>query len=876
MIALLIGLAQAGTAFLDQRFFCSFRNRTPCFLSIAAPLLLLAPVTAQERILFIGNSFTLASGDGRAEAIGGVPAIFDALARAGDHNDPDTVMRAVSGRDFEFHAGNKVTLEAISRNAWTHVVLQNFSTEPTHLANGSIENHRSFGTQLYDRIIANNSTTRVILYETFSRSAAHSLITGKTGVMSFENTGEFQGELRTHYQALAASLTRANPDNRPVLVAPVGSAWENAGGLLPEDAEGFVDLHSSDESHGNDNGYYLAAAVVYATVYGRSPEGLAESTQIQALNLNLTEDPEMLEQVASRTVGTSRFEAGRTILIDFGADEGTMAGRDDSASRWNDVTPRIGSSDDGELAGLRFMSGERSDVRLSMRRRFNGANQSGTTSSKVFPTDATRDSLFGNTERFGGIAGVFPSFVLAGLNPRMEYDLMFYASRGGVSDNRETDYTVAGMRDEVVALDPANNTDKYARLERCVPTPEGELSIAIAPGKANDNGNHFTYLGVLQITGGSSTSRIDFPPRIASTHVSDSLLTIEFSETIERAGAEALGNYTLIASGALVEIAAAPELQPDGRTVVAELSKHLIGPYTVSVANVADLAGNTIDAESRISGVAPDPFDRTFFFDFGGGTFSHKDAHGNVWNNVSNGVADSDHGELINIVDSTGARSGMGIVMIRRFNGVNMSGTKYHSTFPLEATRDSFYANTEMFSGRSNVFPSFKLTGLDPFVAYTFSMYASRLNAGDNRETGYTFTGVNSGFAALNVAENVSEIAKVEPMIPTAAGEIVIEINPTKNNNNRYHFTYLGAMRIDTGRRDGAIQFEITSVERTRDGFSLTWTSDPGVTYAIDVSQDLFEWDELVDSIGSHGNTTTFSDKPVGDVAFSHYRVRRN
>lgn len=53
---------------------------------------------AQNRVLFIGNSFTIGSGGG------GVPGIFDRLAQAGGFADPDTVMAAVGGQDFEYHS----------------------------------------------------------------------------------------------------------------------------------------------------------------------------------------------------------------------------------------------------------------------------------------------------------------------------------------------------------------------------------------------------------------------------------------------------------------------------------------------------------------------------------------------------------------------------------------------------------------------------------------------------------------------------------------------------------------------------------------------------------------------------------------------------
>lgn len=156
-----------------------------------------ASLQAQYRVLFIGNSFTIGSGGG------GVPGIFDRLAQAGGHPDPDTVMRAVGGEDFQFHSADATTQVAIRSQAWTHVVLQNYSTQPTHLASGSVPNHYAYGSLLYRQVMTNNPATRVVLFETWSRSAAHSLITGVSSPTSFASTAEFQTELRTNYQGLA-------------------------------------------------------------------------------------------------------------------------------------------------------------------------------------------------------------------------------------------------------------------------------------------------------------------------------------------------------------------------------------------------------------------------------------------------------------------------------------------------------------------------------------------------------------------------------------------------------------------------------------------------------------------------------------------------
>jgi len=271
---------------------------------LTAVLLTVSPATAQNRVLFIGNSYTMAVSWGGTVS---VATMFDALAQAGGHPDPEVTLRGQPGEDFEYHATSSTTLNAIKSDEWTHVVLQNYSTEPTHLyPNGGkhLAKHYTYGKQLYDQIMDNNPATQVVLYETWARHARHSLITGTSSPTSFESTTEMMNELRHHYAALADQLNAAHPDNPPVFVSPVGSAWEHAGGNLEPTDPGYVDLFNdpTDYFHGDDDGYYLAACVIYATIYERSPVGLSDSPLISALSLDLDEDPHQLETAAWETV----------------------------------------------------------------------------------------------------------------------------------------------------------------------------------------------------------------------------------------------------------------------------------------------------------------------------------------------------------------------------------------------------------------------------------------------------------------------------------------------------------------------------------------------------------------------------------------------
>lgn len=82
----------------------------------------------------------------------------------------------------------------------------------------------------------------------------------------------------------------------------------------------------------------------------------------------------------------------------------------------------------------------------------------------------------------------------------MTYDFTFYASRTGVGDNRETTYNIAGLNSASISLNITNNENNSVTYSQMAQTLDGEITISLSPGAANNNSNHFTYLGVLEMT----------------------------------------------------------------------------------------------------------------------------------------------------------------------------------------------------------------------------------------------------------------------------------------------------------------------------------------------------------------------------------------
>jgi hypothetical protein len=81
-------------------------------------------------------------------------------------------------------------------------------------------------------------------------------------------------------------------------VAPVGIAFTNSLSERPD-----FDLYSGDRTHSNLRGQYLAASVLYATIFGKSPEGPVWISTEMAEEAEMSEeDSAFLDRIAWQTV----------------------------------------------------------------------------------------------------------------------------------------------------------------------------------------------------------------------------------------------------------------------------------------------------------------------------------------------------------------------------------------------------------------------------------------------------------------------------------------------------------------------------------------------------------------------------------------------
>jgi hypothetical protein len=211
------------------------------------------------KVLFIGNSYTFCNK---------MPWIVSKLAESAQRTLVVDIVTQ-GGVSLEWHANNQETLNAIEKDDWDVVVLQDRSLGPIE----SRDKMHQFGEELNERIHEVGAET--VLYMTWAR----------------RHIPEMIDDLADAYISLAKKINAK--------VAPVGIAWKNALEVRPD-----LILHTEDKSHPTSIGSYLTACIFYTTFYNSSPEGLTGKIIIddeKIVDLS-DEDALFLQKIAWETV----------------------------------------------------------------------------------------------------------------------------------------------------------------------------------------------------------------------------------------------------------------------------------------------------------------------------------------------------------------------------------------------------------------------------------------------------------------------------------------------------------------------------------------------------------------------------------------------
>lgn len=195
---------------------------------------------------------------------------------------------------------------------------------------------------------------------------------------------------------------------------------------------------------------------------------------------------------ATDILSYSRSETEQdTINIDFGQTLSTGA--------WNNLDNGIADT----ILNLINTKYRGTGIAAYVNDAFTGVNTFGTTTPDAsinFPSTATSDNFFGNVGSHNGIYEPTGGILLSGLDRNSKYSFTFFASRTGVTDNRETEYKLTGQTVDSVCLNPSNNTANVAVLADMYPAANGTILLSASPGTNNNNGAKYFFLGAMRIT----------------------------------------------------------------------------------------------------------------------------------------------------------------------------------------------------------------------------------------------------------------------------------------------------------------------------------------------------------------------------------------
>lgn len=195
-----------------------------------------------KRVLFIGNSYT---------HVNNLPSVLTDLA-ASQNQRLECRMHAPGGAQFFNHLLNEEVLSLIQEGDWDFIVLQGQSQEVAFPDGQFFSQVYPDAKGLDSLAKAYNPDARVLFYMTWGyRYGDEMNCPYYPPFCTFETMGE---RLKANYTLMASDF---HSD-----VAPVGAAW-----LRSWRQDSTVVLHSSDNSHPNMNGTYLAACCFYDIMF---------------------------------------------------------------------------------------------------------------------------------------------------------------------------------------------------------------------------------------------------------------------------------------------------------------------------------------------------------------------------------------------------------------------------------------------------------------------------------------------------------------------------------------------------------------------------------------------------------------------------------
>ncbi len=267
--------------------------------------------TQDTKVLFLGNSYTY---------VNDLPTILQNLANTNGH----TLIKDQStpgGCTLNGHTNNNTSMNKIKQGAWDFVILQAQSQEPSWPISQIESQVFPYAKILCDTIKQYNPCAEILFFDTWGRKNGDAQNCAVwPPVCTFEG---MNNRLLAGYYMMA--------EQNQASMSPVGIAWRIAreDGIMDD-----MDLYTGDGSHPSAYGSYLAACVMYHSIF-KEPvsssfyNGLAEDEALylqSVANAVFAEDFEFVfeDEYSNNTFVFNRdsyFAHGQSVFAHFSYEE---------------------------------------------------------------------------------------------------------------------------------------------------------------------------------------------------------------------------------------------------------------------------------------------------------------------------------------------------------------------------------------------------------------------------------------------------------------------------------------------------------------------------------------------------------------------------
>jgi hypothetical protein len=428
-------------------------------------------------------------------------------------------------------------------------------------------------------------------------------------------------------------------------------------------------------------------------------------------------------------------------------------------SSWNNLVgnPAPGSA----LSDLKNSAGISTGYSLSLTEGWPGGNNQGVVTgddSGIYPDNVMSTYYADNSQTPRHIK-------ISGLSADKTYDLAFFASRASVTDTRTTNYSVGN---KTVSLIATNNSTETALITSIAADAQGEIVITVQKPSTSAWG----YINALELRYYEAPVLPGKPLSVVAQSLSKSSVNIGWKDNSANEDGFELYRSTSAGSGyALVATLGADVESYDDDNLTENTTYY----YQLRSFNAS---GTSLYTDA----VGVSTYNNVVLMNFG----DENNLAPSPWNNTGDFpfVGNRYH----NLRNEDGLNTGMTMEIIENAEGTTFeaagsigSVTGDDSGVYLDAVMKSYYW---MILG---VKTSIKYTNLNLASQYDFVFFASRAATG----RGTTFT-INGESVSIDASFNTSETVRLNNILPSANGEIVIDMISSSGAT----VGYLNAMEV--------------------------------------------------------------------------------